>query len=62
MDTEVTAEIVGSAPGHFKFGGMPEAARLVLELDQFKYIPGIFLPSNPGSHPMLTMAQAQIPS
>lgn len=23
VDTEVTAEVVGSAPGHSKFGGMP---------------------------------------
>lgn len=62
MDTEVTAEVVGSAPGHSKFGGMPGLAGLVLELAQFKSTPRIFLASNAGSHPMLTVAQTQIPS
>lgn len=32
--TEVTAEAVGSAPSHSKFGGMPGLAGLVLELAQ----------------------------
>lgn len=62
VDTEVTAEVVGSAPGHSKFGGMPGVAGLVLELAQFKSTAGIFLASHTGSLPMLTMAQTQIPS
>ena len=31
MSTEVTAEALGSAPGHSKFGGMPRLAGQVLE-------------------------------
>lgn len=62
MDIEVTAEAVGSVPGHSKFGGMPGLAGLVQELAQFKSAPRIFLASNAGNHPILTMAQIQISS
>lgn len=41
MDIEVTAEAVGSVPGHSKFGGMPGLAGLVQELAQFKSAPRI---------------------
>lgn len=61
MDIKVTAEVAGPAPGHCKFGGMPGLGGLVLELALFHSTPGIFLASNAGSHPMLTMAQTQIP-
>jgi hypothetical protein len=61
MDIKVTAKVVGPAPGHYKFGRMPGLAGLILELAQFKSAPGIFLAFNAGSHPMLTMAQTQVP-
>lgn len=57
VDTEVTGEAVGSAPGHSKCGGMPGLAGLVLELAQFKPTTGILLASDAGNHPMLTMAR-----
>lgn len=62
VDTEVTGEAVGSAPGHSKVRGIPELAGLVLELAQLRSTPGIALVSNAESCPMIPMAQTQTPS